>query len=567
MTSTTQAAVGPASRTLLPVRWILGPLQDLLLFLATPLLILPAVLVARQGLSSATVSAAVMAFGAMGHHLPGMLRAYGDRALFARFRTRFLLSPLVLVALCVAFAVHGNRGMVLIAYLWGVWHGWMQTYGFVRIYDAKVGSFGPRVARWDFALCAGWFVGGVLASDVRVAYLLDIAAGFGVAAPTAGVDALRTAGAVALAALTLGYAVHLLLGLRAGRAVNPLKLLLMTTSFGWWWYANVFVADVLIGLILFEIFHDVQYLSIVWLFNRDRAARDPGVGDFTRFLFRRSWGLVALYVAMVFAYGGLGPLAEGWVAAGPGVAVAQSLVTASTLLHFYFDGFLWKVREAGTRQSLGIAGGGPDVRSPWVSRHALLWLMLLLPAGVLWFGGRAGGDPIADARAVATACPGAAEAWCKLGTALGDAGRHDEAVPAFDRALALVPDHEVANVNVVTSCFEAGRMALAAGREAEARPLLARAGTARPQFAQFETAAGHEAWQRRQLDAAVLHLRAAVLLDADFAPAHLNLALALRDRGDLDAALRHAEVGARLLPADGRAAQLVAELRARSSGR
>ncbi len=27
----------------------------------------------------------------MGHHLPGMIRAYGDRALFQRFRWRFYL--------------------------------------------------------------------------------------------------------------------------------------------------------------------------------------------------------------------------------------------------------------------------------------------------------------------------------------------------------------------------------------------------------------------------------------------------------------------------------------------
>ncbi len=33
----------------------------------------------------------VAAFGAMGHHLPGMIRAYGDRSLFERFKWRFIL--------------------------------------------------------------------------------------------------------------------------------------------------------------------------------------------------------------------------------------------------------------------------------------------------------------------------------------------------------------------------------------------------------------------------------------------------------------------------------------------
>ena len=38
--------------------------------------------------------------------------------------------------------------------------------------------------------------------------------------------------------------------------------------------------------VLFEIFHDVQYLAIVWLFNRKRVDTDPQVGGFTRFVFR-----------------------------------------------------------------------------------------------------------------------------------------------------------------------------------------------------------------------------------------------------------------------------------------
>ena len=43
--------------------------------------------------------------------------------------------------------------MVLVAYVWGVWHGLMQTYGFLRIYDAKVGSVARTTARLDMAMC------------------------------------------------------------------------------------------------------------------------------------------------------------------------------------------------------------------------------------------------------------------------------------------------------------------------------------------------------------------------------------------------------------------------------
>ena len=83
---------------------------------------------------------------------------------------------------------------------------------------------------------------------------------------------------------------------RARQAQSPAKLMLMATSIAFWWYSNVAVSNMLVGIALFEIFHDVQYLTIVWIFNLNRADRNPSVGRFTRFLFRRSWGLAGLYV-------------------------------------------------------------------------------------------------------------------------------------------------------------------------------------------------------------------------------------------------------------------------------
>ena len=96
----------------------------------------------------------VTAFGAMGHHLPGMLRAYGDRELFRRFRTRFLLAPLILLGVCAAvFAFYDLDGLILVAVLWATWHAWMQVYGFLRIYDSKTGRVDP--ARPDLTcMCA-----------------------------------------------------------------------------------------------------------------------------------------------------------------------------------------------------------------------------------------------------------------------------------------------------------------------------------------------------------------------------------------------------------------------------
>src|SRR3981081_961116 len=129
-----------------PHLWILCGWRDLILYVCTPLVILPIFLLAQARWSAQDIYLFVAAFGAMGHHLPGMIRAYGDRALFQRFKWRFILAPIFLVVVCAAFSIWDLKGIVLVAFVWGVWHGMMQTYGFCRIYDAQVGSSSPARA-------------------------------------------------------------------------------------------------------------------------------------------------------------------------------------------------------------------------------------------------------------------------------------------------------------------------------------------------------------------------------------------------------------------------------------
>jgi hypothetical protein len=156
-----------------PNLWILDSWRDLLLYVCTPLLLVP-IFVFAQGLWAAEdIYLFVAAFGAMGHHLPGMIRAYGDRALFQRFRWRFICAPIFLILVCAAFSLWDLKGIVLVAFVWGVWHGMMQTYGFCRIYDAKVGSFAELTRRLDFALCAIWFATAVLLSPQRMTDTLE----------------------------------------------------------------------------------------------------------------------------------------------------------------------------------------------------------------------------------------------------------------------------------------------------------------------------------------------------------------------------------------------------------
>src|SRR5438477_7700675 len=153
--------------------WILHSWRDLILYVGTPLLLIPMFALAQTRFSAQSIYLYVAAFGAMGHHLPGMIRAYGDRALFERFRWRFIFAPIFLLAVCTAFYWWDLKGIILIVFFWGVWHGMMQTYGFCRIYDAKMGSFAALTRRLDFGACAIWFAAAVLLSPQRMADTLE----------------------------------------------------------------------------------------------------------------------------------------------------------------------------------------------------------------------------------------------------------------------------------------------------------------------------------------------------------------------------------------------------------
>ena len=94
--------------------WILDSWRDLVLYVCTPLVILPIFLLAQARWSAQDIYLFVAAFGAMGHHLPGMIRAYGDRALFQRFKWRFIFAPIFLVVVCAAFSIWDLKGIVLV---------------------------------------------------------------------------------------------------------------------------------------------------------------------------------------------------------------------------------------------------------------------------------------------------------------------------------------------------------------------------------------------------------------------------------------------------------------------
>ena len=553
--------------------WVFGPVQDLVLLVATPILILPLAFVFEGRETAYTVGLLVAGFGALGHHLPGMMRAYGDRALFRRFRTRFLVSPIVFALAALGFAANGLNGVSLIVLLWGIWHGALQVYGFLRIYDARVGATERLTARLDWFLCIGWFAFGVLHSPGRLGELLEL--WYALGAPLLSPElfwGFRTAFDLALFGLTAVFVFRAGRDLLVGKGQHPIKLLAAAMSFGFWWWCSVHVPYAVLGVALFEVFHDVQYLSIVWVFNR-RRARDEDAGFFTRVLFGGGRAMLFVYVGLVLGYGLFRFLPE--AVANPAVQRGVlALVAASTMLHFYFDGFIWKIREGGTGAALGIrrspgATAVEPAAGPWLTPHAIKWAgLFFLPLAVL-FGleRRAAAAPLEERyENLTTLVPESAEFQHNLGFAYRESGDLEAAEARYRRAIELDPEYPRAHANL-------GIALLSQGEWEEAEGALRRAVRLDDDYAAAHHNLGFiqervgvrleaERHYRRaiELDPTLVEprlglarmllaadnatgaepvLRQALAVDPGLPEAHRNLGLILAGRGESAEAVRH----------------------------
>ena len=79
--------------------WIIDPRRDLLLIVGAPLLIAPALWIAQAKFRPEQIYLFVASFGAVGHHLPGMMRAYGvpEVRIVRHFALRLALVPMIAV--------------------------------------------------------------------------------------------------------------------------------------------------------------------------------------------------------------------------------------------------------------------------------------------------------------------------------------------------------------------------------------------------------------------------------------------------------------------------------------
>jgi tetratricopeptide (TPR) repeat protein len=459
----------------------------------------------------------VLAFFAVGHHLPGFMRAYGEKELFDRHKATFLISPLVVTAFVAWSVFSGHLGFFIFLALWDMWHFFMQHYGFMRIYDVKRRKPSLFSSRLDWWLTAIWFGYIVIDSPHYLINFLERCHRYGFGLYTwitpESLFALREW----VFYLALGVAALYILNMARERArgvpvVWP-KLAISLTTFATVFYAYVVLEDIILGYAITALAHDIQYFAIVWIYNHGVLKRSKELGSsFFRYLFADGrFRIVLFYVALILCYGAIEALArstENYLI----YDVAKVIIAASAFLHYYYDGFMWKVRKkeirrnfVAERQQVGddvMGKGWRESLEEGVARWVGLRYAFEMVRQVLYFG-----------------VPILFLAWSDATYSISD-------LEVGEYLVRMTP-------NVAKIHDDLGKTYVRQGQYDQAIAEHQKAVELDPEFAQAYTHLGIAYSLSGDLDQAVEFHRKAILLDPAMAQAHYNLGVDYWEGGKL----------------------------------
>jgi hypothetical protein len=325
-----------------------GPLFDALLLWGCPLAsalfvwlwiggaaLLPAA--AHDNVIAAlTVGVSVLTFA---HLIAVAPRAYLNREVFESNRFRLTIVPVLLIAALTLSPTLLVIGGVL-AVFWDVHHSAMQTFGLGRIYDMKAGNGALVLRRTDLRLNWALYVGPIAAGWSLMDHLVSLegldAIGWTTIAtlPSVAQSHLTGIAEVAVAAwcAILAWAAwDYRAAWREGYRLPVQKAALLGAtgfvSIAAWGLATPVVAFAIINL-----FHAVQYFALVWLKEGGRMKAASGrIGALRR-------GALALFLVLCAAFGLAYQYGRDW-------RWFAGTFIACSLLHFWYDSFVWSVRK------------------------------------------------------------------------------------------------------------------------------------------------------------------------------------------------------------------------------
>lgn len=374
-----------AEATVLSPKWIVSPKFDLAWFFGGALASLSVLALYFAAHVPIVLLFWVWLLGFDGPHIgAAFTRTYFDREEW-RKRPRMLLVSLLSFAVGPVFLalnlVTGSQDPFLLylglATFYGYYHVVRQHYGFLALYKAKNGDLGPtdlRIDRW--ALYSGCWAPYVyfLLTHPKARVLIRLSPG----SPQALWEKALILLTLAIwGAALLVFVVRQLVRPRVAPRLPQTTYLLVTTllySLVYFFvarYEPVYAAsrgpdqDFLLLSVVVVVFHNIQYLGLVWFHNRNRYGEGTGYGPAER--INRS---VGRYLATCLGFSGIVYLL---FAASTGVfpylhfgletrwgpitfnQVGLCLWWGLAINHYYLDQKIWRIRgDASLKKNLGL---------------------------------------------------------------------------------------------------------------------------------------------------------------------------------------------------------------------
>jgi Tfp pilus assembly protein PilF len=326
--------------------------------------------------------------------------------------------------------------------------------------------------------------------------------------------------------------------------------LLLAATTGWfYWYCGRLSTNLLIGIAMFEIYHAVQYNAIVWIYNRRLFERAGERFGLLGFMFRDRLAMLGLYLGAIAAYSSIRffTASEGDTMFSGDLQDARqwliALFVTSSFLHFYYDGFIWKVSDSKTRVNLVDERMSPAAvdRSAPGAAHAAKWAVLLAIAIALIGSERTYSRATPGNRilaALASLTPnvpeaqkiaaeldsGEAEASYQQGVELLTQGNAAAALAPLREAVTLDPKHFRAHLQL-------GDALLALDKPAAAAEAFAAAIRLRPEVPDSRVGLADAKLKAGRLDEAEATLRAGLQRQPDAAELNYTLGVLLKHTG------------------------------------
>ena len=334
--------------------FIVSKWYDIIWFIGAPsLALLVAVIFLNSSLTEITITTqSDRGFGVidifigtfiMSHLFIVFFRSHGNSNIFALHPVRFVAIPILLIV-SMTYSIWILVTVSVIAIWWDVYHSAQQTFGLGRIYDMRIGNDAQAGRRLDHLLNTIIYLGPILAGASLMDHVYYFQEFQMLGVQSIGTDLpsyiFNHRSALTKIVLVIGipfilyylYAYWQLY--KQGYVFSINKVILMaTTAFVsiFCWGFNTFGE----AYFVMNFFHAWQYFAIVWAFEKKNITQLFGLSGVKNGQY---FGLF-IFVFIAIAYGLWATIHNNHT------QFIHSLILTVSILHFWYDGFIWSVRK------------------------------------------------------------------------------------------------------------------------------------------------------------------------------------------------------------------------------